>query len=241
MELKFYRIAAAICLFVVICGTVAPARADSLPIPTITIAIRHPPKDLKVEFLLANGEWHLGSKRIDPWDTYFVYSDWELDKNMPTAIRASDAGQSIQLTLPQREGKYSSLYALNLEARTLTPDTLPPIAFTLALPRLAVTIVCEGIVFFLFGFRQKRSWFLYLGINVLTQGILNVILYNCRMDELGIALLISLMEAGIIGLETVIVVFAVREQNIARRIICPILANIVSYLAGFAVVGLFPM
>lgn len=241
MRPRLYRVVFAVCLFAIISGVTAPVRADSLPIPGIRIAVNRPPEDLKIEFLLADGKWYPGSKYTDPWDTYFEYSDWELDKNIPGAIRASYAGQSVQIALPQVKGGYAYLYGLDLKTQILTPYKLPPLAFTLALPRLAVTILCEGIVFFLFGFRQLRSWIIFVGVNILTQGMFNIFLYDIRVGEFGLILLIPFIELVIIAIETSVIAIRVREQSVMRRILCPILANIASFLLSFVVANILPM
>ena len=42
--------------------------------------------------------------------------------------------------------------------------------------RVSLTLVIEGIVFFLFGYRQKKSWQIFLITNLLTQGFVNIML-----------------------------------------------------------------
>ena len=38
---------------------------------------------------------------------------------------------------------------------------------------MVLTLVLEGIVFFLAGYRQKRSWLIFLIVNLVTQGLLH--------------------------------------------------------------------
>ena len=64
---------------------------------------------------------------------------------------------------------YNNLCVLDLQSRTLTagqPWWRQPLLVFL---RVALTLLLEGIVFFLFGYRQKRSWILFFLANGLTQ------------------------------------------------------------------------
>ena len=67
---------------------------------------------------------------------------------------------------------------LDLQSRTLTagqPWWRQPLLVFL---RVALTLLLEGIVFFLFGYRQKRSWILFFLVNGLTQLFVNLLLLN---------------------------------------------------------------
>ena len=94
----------------------------------------------------------------------------------------------------------------------------------------------------MFGFRQKRSWLIFLGINVLTQSVINIIIYNgIWLGTLGLILFMPSIEFGVILAETIVIATTVKEQTIARRIICPIVANIISFVLSFVIADVFPM
>ncbi len=70
--------------------------------------------------------------------------------------------------------RYSNLYTLDYESKTLTEGTSSSRAWIYALVRLLLTLIIEALIFFFFGFRKGKSWTLFIIINLVTQGVLNI-------------------------------------------------------------------
>ena len=104
---RFFTLMICVCVFLL--SMPSAAQADSLPIPGIALVVEHPPRDLKIEFLVS-GEWVPAYRSKDLWKTSYEYSDWNLDKKFPTFVRASYAGKSVQIAIPPPENEYAYSY-----------------------------------------------------------------------------------------------------------------------------------
>ena len=70
--------------------------------------------------------------------------------------------------------EYNNTFTLDLSNQTLSPGYAPFRSTLLVSLRVVLTLLLEGLVFFLFGFRQKKSWLIFLAVNLVTQGVLNI-------------------------------------------------------------------
>jgi hypothetical protein len=102
-----------------------------------------------------------------------------------------------------------------------------------------LTLLLEGIVFWLFGFRSRRSWIGFLVINLITQGVLNYLLsmfspYN------GYAIFgLVYYEFWIIIVESFAFGLFIREHRALRRVFYAIAANLASlFLGGYLILTL---
>ena len=58
--------------------------------------------------------------------------------------------------------------------RTLTRGTSWLRPYEFASITIILTLLIEGVIFFLFGYRKRNSWIVFLATNILTQGFLYV-------------------------------------------------------------------
>lgn len=124
------------------------------------------------------------------------------------------------------------------QANTVHEATPAPLRF---LARLAATLIptllIEGIIFWLFGFREKRSWIVFLAVNTATQLGLHLVtgaaLSMAGWHFLNYFLTIILQELVIWAVETVAFACLVNEHDRYQRVGCAVLANIVSFVLGY--------
>jgi hypothetical protein len=107
--------------------------------------------------------------------------------------------------------------------------------------RIALTLLIEGIVFWLFGFRNKRSWIVFLAINLITQGALNIWLNGFL--PLGSYLVVSLVFGEILVFIAEIIVFLalVKEHRHRRTLLYVSTANFLSLFAGGYIITVLPI
>lgn len=101
--------------------------------------------------------------------------------------------------------------------------------------RIALTLIIEGILAYMFGFRSRESIKLIGLTNLKTQVLLNIVIYAANLyGGMFMALLgFVLMEIIIVIYETKVYVRGLLEGTRTRRISYGILANILSLVGGF--------
>lgn len=107
--------------------------------------------------------------------------------------------------------------------------------------RVTVTLITEGIVFAVMGYRTKKSWVVFLITNLVTQTLLNLSLTGNYLAmgywELGFhaaEVLIFIAEAAVFAC-------LLREQSRAKGIVTALLANAASLALGWALLTYLPM
>lgn len=136
---------------------------------------------------------------------------------------------------------YNSFYTLDMENQTLTPiePNLRNIEPTVL--RIILTLVLEGAAFYLFGFRKKRSWFLFVLINMLTQIGLNFWLgavYHTSFGGFSPYFLTPIIAGEILVMIVELILFGIliKEHSRRRTIWYVVTANLFSLIAGFFII-----
>lgn len=124
------------------------------------------------------------------------------------------------------------------EANTVQEATPPLLRF---LARLAATLiptlVIEGILFWLFGFRERRSWLVFLLINTITQVGLHLamgsMLAKSGWHFLNYSLTLLIPELVIWCAEAAVYALLLKEHPRGRRIGYAFSANVASFILGY--------
>ncbi|MBE6598022.1 MAG: hypothetical protein E7638_01120 [Ruminococcaceae bacterium] len=246
MKLRFLSLALTLML---IFACTIPAIANAAEPPCFTVLVNNAPDDLQISLIpsyelctsfVGDGIPLLKSER--GWESYFrcTYNDngHPLDKEdiANALLIAKSDSEDISLTLslpsdlPQR---YNNIFTLNLDNGTLTDSYSPRRDILLIGMRVGITLVVEtAILFFAFGYREKRTWLVFLIANLATQTLLNLVLTGdipplgyWQFAYYGGELLIFITEAF---------VFAryFREHTKKRAVLGAVVANTVSLITG---------
>ncbi|MEJ2740893.1 MAG: hypothetical protein P8105_13905, partial [Dehalococcoidia bacterium] len=107
---------------------------------------------------------------------------------------------------------------------------------------IIVTLAIEALVFYLFGYRKKRSWLIFLIANLLTQGALNIWL-NVTTTPLESYIIFSLItgELLVIAVELAGFLTFVKEHRRWRTALYVIVANLLSLFAGGYLITVLPV
>ncbi|MCL2697730.1 MAG: hypothetical protein FWE74_06590 [Oscillospiraceae bacterium] len=226
--------------------------ANSAEPPLFTVMVTNAPEDLQVSLRFADGK-QFGANviRKNPAnDTFYhFYSDGGLfyigraELNEAT-LAVTTGGETLEFPLLEIQNTYHRFMTLNLSNRTLIPGT-PLVRNTiLVVMRIVFTLLIEGLIFLAFGFRGKRNWMVFLVVNLITQGGLNIILSNPEMGSywglvyLGLEIIIFIVE---------IIAFTIllkREKSKWwlkgwKKPLYAIIANTASLIAGAYLIGAF--
>jgi len=217
------------------------AFANSAEPPSLVIIVNNPPKDLKIVMISNNSSPEAEVKKV-AWEGYYVFYRTDMQKNSKYTFKVTTKGESFECTLDVPLESYNNVATLDLERKQLTTGKYPFRKALLVLIRVALTLLIEGIIFLLFKFRQKRSWLVFLFINLITQGLLNIWL-NQGGSLMPSYLLIGLIFGEIIVLivEMIAFPFFIKEHNDDLVIKYAFTANFISLIAGGYIIAYLPV
>ena len=231
------------------------ALANSAEPPCVTVLVLAPPGDLEltIEFDSTQGEepQRLSGERM-LWEGYYrFHGRWNVDPEGLTGAKlvVETGGESFALPIdPTGFARYNNLITLDVGGRQLLygqPWWRQPLLVFL---RVALTLLLEGIVFFLFGYRQKRSWILFFLVNGLTQLFVNLLLLNfvgalgnLYSAKLAFWFLYLPMEILVILLELFLFCPMLKEKKRWNAVLYTIAANLCSWLLGGALLAYLPI
>ncbi|HHV05119.1 MAG TPA: hypothetical protein GXX60_01165 [Anaerolineaceae bacterium] len=224
-----------------------PVNANAAPPPIVTIAVINPPSDLKLSVRYTKDSV-TETKLLERWDAgweakfslidYSFLYERELYSNGVLIVKSQD--YNFKLKLPDDVfDKYDVLYTLDLESKTLSegkPAWQAPVSFSL---RLIITLLLEGIVFYLFGYREKWSWILFVIVNFITQTILHVLITILGSE--GYAILVFWFgEVIVFIIEMIAFPVALEEQSKWKDVAYAFVGNLLSLILGTYLIGKMP-
>ena len=124
------------------------------------------------------------------------------------------------------------------QANTVREATPPPLRFLVRLAATLIpTLLIEGALFWLFGFRERRGWLVFLAVNTATQVGLHLavgsILPQAGWHFLNYTLTILIPELIVWMAEAAAYAFLLREHSRGRRVGYAFAANFASFVLGY--------
>lgn len=262
MRRRILKMAAAVAVvFLVVLQGTGMALANAAEPPALTILVSGAPEDLTMylaleedvaagDALAETGEdglveaVQLQSERKN-WETYyrFYYHDFPNSRELlenAVLLTASDEMKSLEFPLDAGDFQYNAIMTLNLEEGTLTAGQPAMRVPLLVAMRVAITLAVEGLIFWLFGYRQKRSWTVFFLVNLVTQTCLNGAITGPNgMGYWGIALIVY--EVGILAVEVLVYMKLLKEQSRTQAATVALVANLFSLAAGFWIITNLPV
>ena len=221
------------------------ALANSAQPPAIIVLVPNAPDDLVITLRSSDAApetpWYPTSRRQIAWESYYALYDIGYDlAQWPMVLRVEGGGQSFELPI-ERTSRYDQIITLDLAKQTCAEGKLLLRTAALIALRVALTLLLEGLIFFALGFRSKRSWWAFIGINLVTQVWLNIALsayhafsYAPIIALIGYELLIFIAEGIAFPL-------LVKERGVGRRIAHAFAANAVSLALGWWLIQSLPL
>lgn len=213
--------------------------------PNLRILVINPPADLELQLDL-DGEVYDFSKTVVGWEAQFEvrFSDPKAEPLNGAILIVHSAQKSFRVTIPDVDDSvfYRDYLLLDFEHETITtgsPGWRLPVGIGI---RLILTLIIEGIILFLFGYRDKKSWMTFLLVNIVTQGLLNLFLalgvhpgdYIYLALIFGELFFVYLVEGLVFGI-------LLKEHTVKKAIILTLIANTASLVLGWILIGQFPI
>ena len=252
-------------LLVTVVLLVLPVFANSAEPPCLTIVVVNAPDDLELSLVDESGAeaFQLRKRQsVRGWETYFRFTyshvtipgmeigadDVDLSK---LRLAVTTDGNTTYLNLPdQTFDHYNNVLLLDLSELKRFPESFPAqymlrselyagrMVLIIGL-RVVLTLLIEGILFWAFGYREKHSWGVFLGFNVLTQLVLNLLLGGASMDSY-VLFGYYLIEAGIVVFEAFAYWNTLKEKR-GRSIPYALCANAASLVIGALMITNLPL
>ncbi len=235
----------------------APVFANSAEPPCLVVLVENPPEDLEITLEFDGG------LSLDPLPLHRVFKAWEgyyrfygadgvEEPEGLTGARllVETGGEGFAVPLDAETFfTYNNLLTLDLDTRTLEtgqPWWRTPLLVSL---RLLSTLALEGLVFLLFGYREKRSWKVFLLTNLVTQlGVNLCILYflspspvSGGVNWLHNAFLYTPMEILVLLIEMAVFGWYLDEQSKGEARGCAVAANLSSWVLGGVLLTVLPI
>lgn len=207
--------------------------------PSILIIVPNAPDDLEIS--ISAGDTFIKANKTDKViEKYYTFYSRDLRTTTDYTFKISTGGTSYNISIEEPLTKYNNIYTLNLKSQTLTPGKLLSRSILLVSMRIILTLIIEAIVFWLFGFRSKRSWIAFLVINLITQGTLNIFINGSSPLQGYIIFGLVFAEIFIIIFELIAFLAAIKEYR-WRTVFHVIIANLLSLFAGGYIITVLPI
>lgn len=230
-------------LFSILMAGIQPvtALANSAEPPSLIILVNNPPSDLSIVLASSKNMPEAMVKRV-AWEGYYVFYSEVMQKSDEYLIKVTTNDKSFTYKIGKPLKYYNNVFTLDLSRQQLTPGTSPLRSVLLVSIRLLLTLFIEGIIFWLFGFRSKKSWLIFLVTNLITQGALNIWL-NTGTSLIGSYLILSLFfgEFFVFLAEMIALPALLNEHGKLRILFFTFLANLISLVAGSYIITVLPV
>ncbi|MBU7006064.1 hypothetical protein [Phosphitispora fastidiosa] len=208
--------------------------------PSILIIVSNAPDDLEISIKSGN-EYIKANKTDKVIETYYTFYSHEIRTASNYTLKVSTENSSFDVLLDQPTKLYNNIFTFDLKNKTLAPGKLFSRSAFLVSLRTTLTLLIEAMVFWLFGFREKKSWIVFLIINLITQGALNVWLNGSTPLESYVILTLLFGEILVFFIETMALLTLITEHNRIRTFSYVILANLLSLFAGGYIITILPV
>jgi hypothetical protein len=188
------------------------------------------------------GETIIPAKSQRQWlESSFRFYVYHLEPQKTYEILITVDGNTSRIPIENIKNRYNNVYTLDWKDKSLTPDRSPMRSVLFVFLRVALTLIIEGLIFYLLGFRKKQSWMFFLGINVITQGALNIWLNSMFPTNGYIIFALVIGEFFVFLTEILCFTLLLSEGSRIKRAGYAFLANLASLVAGGYLITLLPL
>jgi hypothetical protein len=205
--------------------------------PSIMIIVQNAPNDLEISIGKDNS--FTKAKKIDKvLEKYYVFYSREIKGVSKCTLNVKTDNLTFEIDF-KKPYAYRNIYTLNIESQTLTPGKSILRSITLVSMRVILTLIIEGVVFYLFGFRDRKSWIIFLIINFITQGALNIWINGLFPIETYWFFGLIALEILIVIVEGIVILSCIKEHR-KNKLLFVISANFLSLVVGGYILTVLP-
>ena len=207
--------------------------ANSAGSPAMVIWSVNAPSDTELVFNYGDGSERTVEKSLRLWEkVWFLYEP----EGVPQILTVRSAKKSFEITLPEEKNavSFKKIYTLDFEAETLTENVSPLRAPIYMLLRVLFTLIIECGFYYLIGYREKKSYIMFITVNLITQMFVNFVINGGSLDifDDGTLLIYIGMELIVFIFEMIVLPITVKEKKAGRTLLWTFTANTVSMVIG---------
>jgi hypothetical protein len=239
------KISAFLLVFFLILSLSVPVSANAAEPPGMTIIVEGAPEDIELTLELEE-EPEYGiriHKEEQNWEVYFrLFYSPDIELLNGAVIRVESSEKSFTCPLPDAvSNRYNQLLTLDYASETLVFGQRWWRQPALTAVRITLTLLVEGLIFFAFGFRRKRSWIVFFAANLITQGWLNYIINSGAFGSGYWVLGLYLAEFVIFIAEAIAFPLATKEKKKWLCVLYALAANAASLVVGLLLISHLPI
>ncbi|MDO4568324.1 MAG: hypothetical protein Q4B99_05115 [Clostridia bacterium] len=237
---------AALVVALALCALPNAALANSAEPPLLTVVLSNAPEDTLVELRYVDGTTVSPltlSHTSKAWENYFRFylpgNDVDFDRErVYIVISAGDEVINEIVLTPDELTDYNTL--LYIDCTTMAVSYGMPFARNALLIaiRVVCTLIIEGLVLLIFGYRAKRSWLIFLIVNLVTQTALNILL--CSAGAYAMFALV-LCEGLVFAVEALVFALTMKEKKWWVALLYALVANALSLGVGALLITYLPV
>lgn len=215
--------------------------ANAAEPPAIVILVNNPPEDLSV-VLVSHPDRIDAIVREIAWEGYYAFYSGDLRDETDFVFKITSGSESFEWTPDVALENYNNVFTLDVSKQTITPGKYPLRSLILVSMRVLITLLIEGFIFFLFRFKEKKSWIVFFAVNLVTQGALNILLSGGNALFASYLLIpLVLGEFVVFAVEALAFPLLIKEQNKRRIFAYVFIANTISLIAGGYLISVLPV
>lgn len=214
--------------------------ANAAEPPSIVIIVPGAPDDLEIN-IFPESECERANKLDKVIETYYTFylRGHKSSSDYKFKINTEDSEFEIVLDKPLKT--YNNIFMLDLKEQILTPGKALSRTIILVSLRIILTLIIEGLVFLGFGYRQKKSWIIFLIVNLLTQGGLNIWLNGFMPLASYMVFTLVFGEFWVFIAEIIAFTIFIKEQRRGKTISYVLIANLLSLIVGGYLISVLPI
>lgn len=214
--------------------------ANAAEPPSIVIIVPGAPDDLEIN-IFPESECERANKLDKRIETYYTFYLRGSKHTSDYKFKISAASGDFEILLDEPLKTYNNIFTLNLKERTLKPGKSLSRTIKLVSVRVILTLIIEGAIFLLFGYREKKSWVYFLIINLMTQGALNIWLNGFTPLQSYLFFTLVFGEIWVFIAEMIAFSVLVKEQGRIKTIAYVLIANALSLILGGYMISMLPI
>jgi len=217
------------------------ALANSARPPSLIILVNNPPKDISI--VLVGDESQNDVKfRQAAWEGHYAFYSIDLRATDQYTFKVTANGERFEFSLVTPLHYYTNIFTLDIYNKELTAGAYPFRGILIILLQLLLTLFFEGIIFWLFNYRQKKSWIVFLCVNLVTQGVLNIWLNGNYWISSGyLIFLLIIGEIFVFISEMIAFPILIKEHGKIRSLAYAIIGNFISLFVGGYIISVLSL
>lgn len=128
---------------------------------------------------------------------------------------------------------YRNIYSLDYENKQLKSGESMIRSIKMVGVRVIITILIEGLIFYLFGFRDRRSWKIFFLVNIVSQAGINIWINSLNtLSAYSLTMAYIFMELLVVVLEPIAYMRFLKEASRLKVLSFGLVSNLASLYMG---------